>query len=133
MANAAQAKGAKYISGDAGHIQRLWYDQDGVCKGAIAANGQVHTADLVVVAAGASLPALVDGARTEVVAQTSAICVIQLEPHEVEKYRDIPIIDDFEQGKFSLFSRKLACSSHTKASSSPLMRTVSSSSAVYGW
>lgn len=112
MAKAAQAKAAKYISGDAGHIKKLWYDRDGTCKGAIAANGQVHTADLVVVAAGASLPALVDGARTDVVAQTSAICVIQLEPHEVEKYRDIPIIDDFEQGKLPLLSRKLAATTN---------------------
>ncbi|KAM5345225.1 hypothetical protein ACJ41O_011087 [Fusarium nematophilum] len=98
MAIAAQEKGARYITGDAGHIKKLVYDQDGTCRGAVAANGQFHTADLVVVAAGASLPALVDGANTDVVAQTSAICVIQLEPDEIEKYRDIPIIDDFEQG-----------------------------------
>ncbi|KAF4965462.1 hypothetical protein FSARC_6764 [Fusarium sarcochroum] len=98
MARAAQAKGAKYITGDAGQIKTLVYDHDGTCKGAIAANGQYHFADKVIVAAGASLPALVKGARTDVNAQTSAICVIQLEPHEIEKYKDIPIIDDFEQG-----------------------------------
>ncbi|KAM6519363.1 hypothetical protein FALCPG4_013003 [Fusarium falciforme] len=98
MAQAAQVKGARYITGDAGHIKKLLYDRDGTCRGAVAANGQLHQADMVVVAAGASLPALVDGANTDVVAQTSAICVIQLEPHEVEKYKDIPIIDDFEQG-----------------------------------
>ncbi|KAH8892982.1 FAD dependent oxidoreductase [Thozetella sp. PMI_491] len=87
MATAAQAKGVKYVTGDAGHIKRLWYDQSGTCKGAIAANGQIHQADLVVVAAGASLPALVEGARTDVKAETSAIFVIKLESHEVENVR----------------------------------------------
>ncbi|KPM44454.1 hypothetical protein AK830_g2119 [Neonectria ditissima] len=74
------------------HHRRCWLHSE---NGAIAANGEFHTADLVV-AAGASLPALVDGAGTDVVAQTSAICVIQLEPHEMQKYKDIPIIDDFD-------------------------------------
>lgn len=102
MALAAQEKGARYITGDAGHIKKLLYDRDGTCTGVVAANGQVHQADMVVVAAGASLPALVEGAGTDVVAQTSAICVMQLEPHEVDKYKDIPIIDDFEQGELEL-------------------------------
>lgn len=61
------------------------------------ADGTVHSADLVVLAAGANTATLVD-AKTEVVAQTSVICVIKLELHEVEKYRDIPIIDNFEKG-----------------------------------
>ena len=99
MAKAAEKKGVRYVTGDAGQIKQLYYDQDGTCKGAIAANGHLHRADLVVVAAGASLPALIDAA-SDVVAQTSAICVIKLEPDEIEKYRDIPIIDDFEQGRF---------------------------------
>ncbi|KAM0331106.1 hypothetical protein ACHAPQ_006159 [Fusarium lateritium] len=97
MAVAAQEIGVKYITGDAGQIKTLVYE-DGVCTGAIAANGQLHTADKIIVAAGASLPGLIEGARTDVKAETSAICVIQLEPHEIEKYKDIPIIDDFEQG-----------------------------------
>lgn len=98
MANAAKRLGAKYITGNAGQIKQLWYDSDGTCLGAVAANGQVHRADKIVIAAGAGLPALVKGSNTDVNAQTSAICVIQLQPHEVEKYRNIPIIDDFEQG-----------------------------------
>lgn len=98
MANEAQAKGVKYVTGDAGQIKKLCYDKSGACTGAIAADGQLHEADIIVVAAGAGLPALVEGANTDVVAQTSAIVVIQLEPHEVEKYQNIPILDDFEQG-----------------------------------
>lgn len=97
MAIAAQQIGVKYITGDAGQIKTLLYE-DETCTGAIAANGQLHTAEKIIVAAGASLPGLIEGARTDVKAETSAICVIQLEPHEIEKYKDIPIIDDFEQG-----------------------------------
>ncbi|KAG5786006.1 hypothetical protein H9Q73_000306 [Fusarium xylarioides] len=78
-------------------IKELLYE-DGACKGAVAANGEIHRADKVIVAAGAGLPALVEGARTDVRAETSVICVMKLEPHEIEKYKDIPIIDDFEQG-----------------------------------
>ena len=99
MAKAAEALGVKYITGASGQIKLLVYDEDNTCKGAIAANGVYHSADKIIVAAGASLPALVPGARTDVKAETSVICVIKLEPHEIEKYKDIPIIDDFEQGK----------------------------------
>ncbi|KAI8192175.1 L-pipecolate oxidase [Colletotrichum sp. SAR 10_75] len=97
MANAAKAQGVKYISGEAGYVKKLLYDSDGTCKGAIAADGSIYTADIVVLATGANTATLVD-AKKEVVAQTSVICVMKLEPHEVEKYKDIPIIDDFEQG-----------------------------------
>ncbi|KAJ5017499.1 L-pipecolate oxidase [Colletotrichum sp. SAR 10_99] len=97
MANAAKAQGVKYISGEAGYVKKLLYDSDGTCKGAVAADGSIYTADIVLLATGANTATLVD-AKKEVVAQTSVICVMKLEPHEVEKYKDIPIIDDFEQG-----------------------------------
>lgn len=101
MAKAAEGNGAKYITGRAGQIKQLLHE-DGTCKGAVAANGEIHRADKVIVAAGAGLPALVEGARTDVRAETSVICVMKLEPHEIEKYKDIPIIDDFEQGMWAL-------------------------------
>lgn len=98
MAKAAEAMGVRYITGASGQIKTLVYDNK-TCKGAIAANGQYHSADKIIVSAGASLPALIKGARTDVRAETSVICVIKLAPDEIEKYKDIPIIDDFEQGK----------------------------------
>ncbi|KAL3593589.1 hypothetical protein FPOAC2_07889 [Fusarium poae] len=98
MAKAAEALGVRYITGVSGQIKALVYDENKTCKGAIAANGQYHSADKIIVSAGASLPALIRGARTDVRAETSVICVIKLEPDEIEKYKDIPIIDDFEQG-----------------------------------
>ncbi|RGP60233.1 l-pipecolate oxidase [Fusarium longipes] len=99
MAKAAEDMGVRYITGASGQIKTLVYDQDNTCKGAVAVNGQYHSADKIIVSAGAGLPALLKGARTDVKAETSVICVIQLEPHEIEKYNGIPIIDDFEQGK----------------------------------
>lgn len=109
LAEAAKKNGVRYVTGDAGQIKELWYDSRGTCKGAISADGQLHEADIVVVAAGAGLPALVEGANTDVVAQTSAICVIQLEPHEVDRYRNFPVVDDFEQGKLVRRARSSRC------------------------
>lgn len=97
MAKAARAQGVKYVTGDVGYIKKLLYDDDGTCKGAVAADGTIHEADLVVLTTGANTASLVEASK-EVVAQTSVICVMKLEPHEIEKYKDIPIIDDFEQG-----------------------------------
>ena len=97
MANAARANGVKYVHGDAGYVKRLIYDENGTCKGVITADETNHKADKIVVASGANTATLVEASK-EVVAQCSVICVIKLESHEVEKYRDIPIIDDFEQG-----------------------------------
>ncbi|CEI68438.1 hypothetical protein FVEN_g5403 [Fusarium venenatum] len=102
MAKAAEAMGVRYITGPSGQIKTLVYDENKTCKGAIAANGRYHFADKIIVSAGASLPALINGARTDVRAETSVICVIKLEPDEIEKYKDIPIIDDFEQGNVRL-------------------------------
>lgn len=99
MANAAKANGVKYVTGDAGYVKRLLYDGGGggACSGAVAADGTVHAADLVVLSSGANTAALVD-ARDEAYAASSAICVIKLEPHEVDRYKNMPIVDDFEQG-----------------------------------
>ncbi|EMR63261.1 putative fructosyl amine:oxygen oxidoreductase protein [Eutypa lata UCREL1] len=99
MANAAKANGVKYIFGGDGYVKKLIYDNKGTCVGVISENGTVHQADIVVLSSGSNTATLVE-AKEEVVAQTSIICVIQLEPHEVEKYKNIPIIDDFEQGDF---------------------------------
>lgn len=97
MANAARENGVKYITGDAGYVKKLVYESSGACSGVVAADGTVHTADIVVLSSGANTATLV-AAKDEAYAASSAICVIQLEPHEIEKYKNIPIVDDFEQG-----------------------------------
>lgn len=96
MANAARKLGVNYIFGDAGYAKKLLYDADGTCTGAFTADGTTHKADVVILASGANTGSLVE-AKEEIVANSSAILVIKLEPHEIAKYKDIPIIDDFEQ------------------------------------
>lgn len=109
MANAARANGVKYIFGDAGYVKKLVYDSNGTCKGVVAADGTVYEADIVLVASGANTASLID-AKQEVVAQCSVICVMKLEPHEISKYENIPIVDDFEQGKRSSNSLEMQSS-----------------------
>lgn len=111
MANAARINGVKYICGDAGYVRKLIYEADGTCTGAVAADGTVHKADVVLLASGANTATLVELAKQEVSAYCSAIMVIQLEPHEVEKYKNIPIIDDFEQGKIMISAKPVKCNS----------------------
>ena len=97
MANAARSNGVKYVFGDSGQVTKLIYGENNTCTGVVSADGTEYFADLVLLATGANTATLVE-AKEEVEAQSSAICVIKLEPHEVEKYKDIPIVDEFEQG-----------------------------------
>lgn len=101
MANAARANGVKYHYGDAGYAKRLVYDdKTGTCIGAVTADGTLYQAGLVVVATGANTATLIPEAGKEAVAQCSAICVMQLTDQEAIKYKDIPIVEDFEQAIF---------------------------------
>lgn len=36
MANAARSNGVKYITGDAGYVKKLLYDNSGTCIGAVS-------------------------------------------------------------------------------------------------
>lgn len=87
------------MCGRSGTAVRLIYDEkDGTCTGVLTADGSTHTADIVILANGAQIPTLIE-AKDEVEASGSAVAVIELTPAEAEKYKDIPIIDDFEQGQ----------------------------------
>lgn len=97
MATAAKANGVKYICGKPGQATKLLYSEDGTCTGVLTADGILHQADWIILAAGAQIGTLID-AKDEVEARASAVTVIQLTAEEAEKYRDIPIVDDFEQG-----------------------------------
>ena len=108
MAREAEKNGVKYVCGRSGTAVRLIYDDtNGTCTGVLTADGSTHTADLVILANGAQIPMLIE-ARDEVEASGSAVAVIELTPEEAEKYKDIPIIDDFDQGqpKSNFFYRK---------------------------
>lgn len=98
MARVAETNGVKYVCGRSGTAVRVIYDDTtGTCTGILTADGSTHTADIVILANGAQIPTLIE-AKDEVEASGSAVAVIQLTPAEAEKYKDIPIIDDFEQG-----------------------------------
>lgn len=97
MATAAQASGVNYITGDAGWVKKLLYDDKGTCIGALGNNGQAHFADVVILCTGANTAALIE-AKDEIVARSHCVGVIQLTPEEVQKYKNLPVVDDFEQG-----------------------------------
>lgn len=87
----------KYVSGDAGYVKQLLFNAQGECIGALSANGQIHLADIVIVCTGANTAALVE-AKDEIIARSHCVGVIQLTLEEAEKYKGLPIVDDFEQG-----------------------------------
>ncbi|EXJ91986.1 hypothetical protein A1O3_00536 [Capronia epimyces CBS 606.96] len=115
MARAAQDKGVEFISGDAGFCRRLIMsstnpkhaEEDGQreqlsqsrCTGVITHDGTTHLADVVVVAAGAWTPSLVD-VQAQLTAKGHAVAHIQLSRAERQRYADMPILDNLELGYF---------------------------------
>lgn len=98
MANAAQEQGVEYITGDRGWVQRLLFDDKGICIGALSNSGETHLAEMVIICTGANTAALVP-AKDEIVARSHCVGVMQLSPAEAQKYKDIPVVDNFEQGQ----------------------------------
>lgn len=98
MANAAQANGVEYVSGHAGWVRKLLYDDNGACIGALSKDGRAHLADVVILCTGANTAELID-AKDEIVARSHCVGVIKLSAAEAERYKNLPIVDDFEQGK----------------------------------
>lgn len=98
MAEEAMKSGVKYISGDAGYAKKLLYDEKGTCLGVKTADGTTYFASQVVLAAGAAAGSLLD-LENQIIAQGHTIGHIQLTPDEVEKYKNMPIIDHLEGGE----------------------------------
>ncbi|RAK93702.1 fructosyl amino acid oxidase [Aspergillus costaricaensis CBS 115574] len=99
MAVAAQEQGVDYISGEEGWVKRLLFDEEKRCTGVITADGSTHVADLVVVAAGAWTPTLLDVAG-QLTAKGHSVAHIQLSPAETAHYSALPIMDNLELGYF---------------------------------
>lgn len=78
-------------------MKQLLFNENGKCIGALAANGESRLADIVIICTGANTATLVD-AKDEIVARSHCVGVIQLTPEEAERYKNLPIVDDFEQG-----------------------------------
>lgn len=103
MAWKAINSGVKYISGDAGYVKQLLFNADSTCIGVRCANGSTYYGNKVIVAAGAAAGSLLD-LKGQIVAKGHTIGHIQLSPEEVEKYKDMPIIDHLEGGRLYYFS-----------------------------
>lgn len=99
MAQAAADNGVTYLPGDAGHVQQLLFNQEGNCVGAKSADGTAHFADVIVLAAGAATASLLD-MKGQLVAKGHTVGHLLLTPEEVEKYKDIPIVDHLEGGMY---------------------------------
>lgn len=100
MARAAANAGVKYVTGTAGHVSQLLYNENGGCIGVKCQDGSSHYAELVILAAGAYSPALLNF-EGQVQATGHAVGHIQLTPAEADKYRDMPIINNLQAGTFS--------------------------------
>lgn len=99
MADTAQKKGVKYITGSAGHVSNLLFNDNGKCMGAKTVHGSTHLADEIILAAGAAAASILD-MKSQLVAKGHTVGHIQLEPDEVEKYASMPIVDHLEGGKY---------------------------------
>ncbi|KAJ5249084.1 hypothetical protein N7468_000535 [Penicillium chermesinum] len=97
MAQEAMKSGVKYISGGSGHAMQLLYDENHACIGVKCADGSTYFASQIVLAAGAAAGGLLD-LQGQIVAHGHTIGHIQLTPEEVEKYKNMPIIDHLEGG-----------------------------------
>lgn len=97
MAGAAQKNGVKYISGETkGKVQELILDDTtGKCKGVVTADGTRHEADMVILAAGAWTPSLLD-VKGQLTAKGHSVAHIQLTPSETKHYASMPIMDNLE-------------------------------------
>lgn len=98
MADAAARAGVHYVSGPAGHVTQLLFDEaTAACIGVRCADGSCAFADHIVLAAGAASPGLLD-LQGQIVAKGHTVGHIHLTPAEVQKYKDIPMVDHLEGG-----------------------------------
>jgi sarcosine oxidase/L-pipecolate oxidase len=110
LALIAQERGVRYIHGAQGHATKLHFNSSGGCIEALTADGSSHFADVVILAAGAQIGALID-VENEVTAKAMCVATIQLTPEEVQRYNKIPMVDHFEQGEWrcDCTSREMCC------------------------
>lgn len=86
MAGTVRRNGVRLRLRQGGPRQEAFYDRDGASTGAVSA---VRVASLMLLATGSDTATLVD-CKTVLVAHTSVIAPMKLEPHKVEIYRSVP-------------------------------------------
>ncbi|PGH05602.1 hypothetical protein AJ79_06769 [Helicocarpus griseus UAMH5409] len=97
MALAAQEMGVEYIPGDAGYVRKLLYSNSGACTGVITKDGSTHSADVVILAAGAWTSSLID-VGGQLLSKGHSVAHLQLSPEETKHYSSLPIMDNLEFG-----------------------------------
>lgn len=107
--------GAKFVSGDSGKIASLIFNEDKTdVIGAEAANGTKHTADQVILSAGAGSNGLLDF-KKQLRPTAWTLAHIPLTEDEVARYGKIPVLYGSDRGFFipSLGSNELkVCDEH---------------------
>ena len=97
LARSAQSRGVKYITGSQGHVIDLLFNREGACVAVKTADGIMHEAEEIILAAGAFTGTLI-GVDGELVAKSMCIACIQLTPEEQKLYSNLPMLDHFEHG-----------------------------------
>ncbi|RDW85812.1 hypothetical protein BP5796_04137 [Coleophoma crateriformis] len=87
--------GVKHIHGDSGYVKQLLFDADSTCVGAVCSDGSVYFADVIILATGAAAAGLLD-MKGQLVAEGYTVGYVQLTPDEVERYKNIPIVDHLD-------------------------------------
>jgi sarcosine oxidase/L-pipecolate oxidase len=98
MAEEAVEAGVKYVCGDAGYAKELLFDEESTCIGVKCADGSTHLGSQIILATGAAAGTLLD-LQGQIVAKGHTLGHIKLSPEEVEKYKNMPIINHLEGGK----------------------------------
>lgn len=96
LADKAQSLGARYITGEAGWMQKLIVS-NAKCTGVVAKNGSKYYADRIVMTTGAWTEGLLD-LDAQLEAKGSMVVHYQVSPEETQKYRSIPIVNHLEKG-----------------------------------
>lgn len=99
MGDDAQRRGVRFVSGEAGRVVELLYGADGSCTGARSKDGTVHLAEVVVLAAGAWTPTLLD-CKDQLTAKGHSVAHIQMSKQEAKRYESFPIMDNLELGYY---------------------------------
>jgi len=98
MAEESAARGVSFISGDSGHVKTLLFDEERSCTGARAVDGSIHHANHVLLAAGANTASLID-MEGQHCALGHTVCFIKLRPEEAERYQQMTLIANIEEGR----------------------------------
>lgn len=86
-----QASGVRYFLGERGAVSQIVVYKEGKSAGIRTKSGEFHSAELVIVAAGAAAAKLIPELGTQVVAKSWSVAHVQLTDEETSALRGIPV------------------------------------------